>query len=171
MTLIGLGARDSLRTEAGLCLYGSDIDERTTPVEAALEWAIQKVRRRGGARAGNFPGADVVMEQLERGGSRLRVGLKPRERTPIRASLVIRRCFRISIRRRGHIRHLWPVSSGPGCHGLRAEHVVGAEHTALRGRAWQPAAGRGDETAVHSASIQAHLTGERLCNAEIYARA
>jgi aminomethyltransferase len=89
VTLIGLGARDSLRTEAGLCLYGSDIDESTTPVEAALEWAIQKVRRRGGARAGNFLGADVVLEQLERGALRRRVGLKPRERTPVRAGALL----------------------------------------------------------------------------------
>jgi aminomethyltransferase len=89
VTLIGLGARDSLRTEAGLCLYGSDIDESTTPVEAALEWAIQKIRRRSGARAGNFPGADVVLEQLERGAPRCRVGLKPRERTPVRAGVLL----------------------------------------------------------------------------------
>jgi aminomethyltransferase len=89
VTLIGLGARDSLRTEAGLCLYGSDIDESTTPVEAALEWAIQKIRRRGGARAGNFPGAGVVLEQFERGVSRRRVGLKPRERTPVRAGVLL----------------------------------------------------------------------------------
>jgi aminomethyltransferase len=89
VTLIGLGARDSLRTEAGLCLYGSDIDESTTPVEAALEWAIQKIRRRGGARAGNFPGADVVLEQLERGAPRCRVGLKPHERTPVRAGVLL----------------------------------------------------------------------------------
>ena len=87
--LIGLGARDSLRTEAGLCLYGSDIDESTTPVEAALEWAIQKVRRRGGARAGNFPGADALLEQLEDGAPRCRVGLKPRERTPVRAGVLL----------------------------------------------------------------------------------
>jgi aminomethyltransferase len=87
--LIGLGARDSLRTEAGLCLYGSDIDESTTPVEAALEWAIQRIRRRGGARAGNFPGADVVLEQLEGGASRRRVGLKPRTRTPVRAGALL----------------------------------------------------------------------------------
>jgi len=89
VTLIGLGARDSLRTEAGLCLYGSDIDESTTPVEAALQWALQKARRRGGARAGNFPGADVVLEQLERGASRRRVGLKPHERTPVRAGALL----------------------------------------------------------------------------------
>lgn len=87
--LIGLGARDSLRTEAGLCLYGSDIDESTTPVEAGLEWAIQKVRRRGGARTGNFPGAEVVLEQIERGAPRRRVGLRPRERTPVRAGSLL----------------------------------------------------------------------------------
>jgi aminomethyltransferase len=61
---IGLGARNSLRLEAGLCLYGNDIDTTTTPVEAALNWAIQKVRRTGGARAGGFPGADRVLAQL-----------------------------------------------------------------------------------------------------------
>jgi aminomethyltransferase len=87
--LIGLGARDSLRIEAGLCLYGSDIDESTTPVEAGLEWAIQQVRRRDGARAGNFSGADVVLEQLERGAPRYRVGLKPRERTPVRGGVLL----------------------------------------------------------------------------------
>jgi len=58
---IGLGARDSLRLEAGLCLYGADLDEATTPVEGGLSWAIQKVRRRGGYRAGGFPGADVIL--------------------------------------------------------------------------------------------------------------
>lgn len=82
---IGLGARDSLRLEAGLCLYGADIDGETTPVEAALEWAIQKVRRRGGTRTGGFPGADVVLDQLIQGASRRRVGLKPVDRMPVRA--------------------------------------------------------------------------------------
>jgi aminomethyltransferase len=61
----GLGARNSLRLEAGLCLYGNDIDTTTTPVEAALTWAIQKVRRSAGARAGGFPGADKVLAQLQ----------------------------------------------------------------------------------------------------------
>ncbi len=89
VTLVGLGARDSLRTEAGLCLYGCDIDESTTPVEAALGWAIAKVRRRGGARGGHFPGADVVLEQLERGAPRCRVGLKPRGRAPVRAGVLL----------------------------------------------------------------------------------
>ena len=67
---IGLGARDSLRLEAGLCLYGHDIDTTTTPVEAALEWSIQKSRRNGGARAGGFPGADKILAQLENGAPR-----------------------------------------------------------------------------------------------------
>ena len=82
--LIGLGARDSLRLEAGLCLYGSDIDETTTPVEAALEWSIQKSRRAGGARAGGFPGADIILDQLEKGVTRRRVGLLPDGRAPVR---------------------------------------------------------------------------------------
>jgi aminomethyltransferase len=83
---IGLGARNSLRLEAGLCLYGNDIDTTTTPVEAALNWAIQKVRRTGGARAGGFPGADKVLAQLD--GTlpltRKRVGLVALERVPVR---------------------------------------------------------------------------------------
>ncbi len=89
VTLVGLGARDSLRTEAGLCLYGCDFDESTTPVEAALGWAIPKVRRWRGARGGHFPGADVVLEQLERGAPRCRVGLKPRGRAPVRAGVLL----------------------------------------------------------------------------------
>jgi aminomethyltransferase len=82
---IGLGARDSLRLEAGLCLYGSDIDERTTPVEAGLSWAIQKVRRRRGAREGGFPGAPIILGQFEHGAPRHRVGLRPEGRAPVRA--------------------------------------------------------------------------------------
>jgi aminomethyltransferase len=82
---VGLGARDSLRLEAGLCLYGSDIDTTTSPVEAALEWAIQKARRKGGARAGGFPGADRILDELENGAVRRRVGLKPEGMAPVRA--------------------------------------------------------------------------------------
>ncbi|OJU29067.1 MAG: glycine cleavage system protein T [Nitrobacter sp. 62-13] len=81
---IGLGARDSLRLEAGLCLYGHDIDTTTTPVEAALEWSVQKSRRSGGARAGGFPGADVILSQLEQGASRRLIGLLPEGRAPVR---------------------------------------------------------------------------------------
>jgi aminomethyltransferase len=86
---IGLGARDSLRLEAGLCLYGHDIDAGTTPVEAALEWAIQKVRRRGGDRAGGFPGATRILEELETGAARRRVGLRPEGRAPMREGVEI----------------------------------------------------------------------------------
>jgi aminomethyltransferase len=81
---IGLGARDSLRLEAGLCLYGHDIETTTTPVEAALQWSIQNSRRPGGARAGGFPGAEVILPQLEQGPPRRRVGLKPQGRAPVR---------------------------------------------------------------------------------------
>lgn len=83
---IGLGARNSLRLEAGLCLYGNDIDTTTTPVEAGLNWAMQKVRRNGGARAGGFPGADKVLAQLDgtQPAQRLRVGLVGLERVPVR---------------------------------------------------------------------------------------
>jgi aminomethyltransferase len=81
---IGLGARDSLRLEAGLCLYGHDIDTTTTPVEANLNWSIQKSRRTGGARAGGFPGAETILKQLAGGASRKRVGIKPEGRAPVR---------------------------------------------------------------------------------------
>jgi aminomethyltransferase len=81
---IGLGARDSLRLEAGLCLYGHDIDATTTPVEAALEWSIQKSRRTGGARSGGFLGADKILGQLDQGAPRRRVGLRPEGRAPVR---------------------------------------------------------------------------------------
>ncbi len=81
---IGLGARDSLRLEAGLCLYGHDMNNETTPIEASLLWAISKVRRADGARAGGFPGAEQVFAQQQNGVSRKRVGLLPQERTPVR---------------------------------------------------------------------------------------
>ncbi len=81
---IGLGARDSLRLEAGLCLYGHDIDTNTTPVEGALEWSVQKIRRAGGARVGGFPGAEKILAQFSDGAARRRVGLKPEGRAPVR---------------------------------------------------------------------------------------
>ncbi len=82
--LIGLGARDSLRLEGGLCLYGHDVDETVTPAQAALTWAIQKVRRTGGARAGGFVGANVVLGEIANGAPRKRVGLIPEGRAPMR---------------------------------------------------------------------------------------
>lgn len=81
---IGLGARDSLRLEAGLCLYGHDMNSTTTPVEASLLWAVSKARRADGPRAGGFPGAAQVFAQQQAGVARKRVGLLPQERTPVR---------------------------------------------------------------------------------------
>jgi aminomethyltransferase len=80
----GLGARDTLRLEAGLCLYGHDIDETTSPVEAGLTWAIQKVRRPGGARAGGYPGAAAIEAQLGGAAPSKRIGLLGLERVPVR---------------------------------------------------------------------------------------
>ena len=86
---IGLGARDSLRLEAGLCLYGHDIDTTTSPVEAGLTWAIQKARRAGGAREGGFPGAGRILRELAEGPARLRMGLRPEGRAPMREGVEI----------------------------------------------------------------------------------
>ena len=88
---VGLGARNSLRLEAGLCLYGNDIDTTSTPVEASLNWAMQKVRRTGGARAGGFPGADKILAQLDNPASlsRKRVALMASTRVPVREPAVL----------------------------------------------------------------------------------
>ncbi|MEM1074056.1 MAG: glycine cleavage system aminomethyltransferase GcvT [Pseudomonadota bacterium] len=86
---IGLGARDSLRLEAGLCLYGQDIDVETGPVAAGLGWSIQKVRRPGGARAGGFPGADAIFAEMAETPPQRRVGLIPVGRAPMRAGVAL----------------------------------------------------------------------------------
>lgn len=86
---IGLGARDSLRLEAGLCLYGHDLDTETTPVESSLLWALTKSRRADGERPGGYPGADIIMAQIAEGVSRKRVGLKPTGRMPVREGAVL----------------------------------------------------------------------------------
>ena len=99
----GLGARDTLRLEAGLCLYGHDIDATTSPVEAGLSWAIQKVRRPGGERAGGYPGADVIASHLAGEAPSKRVGLLGMERAPVREGTVI-------VDAHGH--HLGTVTSG-----------------------------------------------------------
>jgi aminomethyltransferase len=85
----GLGARDTLRLEAGLCLYGHDINETTSPVEAALTWAIQKVRRPGGTRAGGYPGAAAIEAQLAGSPPSKRVGLIGLERVPVREGTLL----------------------------------------------------------------------------------
>lgn len=86
---IGLGARDSLRLEAGLCLYGHDLDQSTTPVEGSITWAIQKVRRAGGEREGHFVGADVILGQFDSGVARKRVGFTVEGKAPVREGVEI----------------------------------------------------------------------------------
>lgn len=86
---IGLGARDSLRLEAGLCLYGHDLDAETTPVESSLLWALSKPRRASGTRPGGYPGSEVILKQLSEGVSKKRVGIKPEGRMPVRDGAVL----------------------------------------------------------------------------------
>ena len=137
---IGLGARDSLRLEAGLCLYGSDIDESTTPVEAGLTWAIQKVRRRGGGREGGFPGAATILGQLEHGASRHRVGLRPEGRAPVRAGATL-------FAEEGAGVQIGSVTSGGFGPSLNAPIAMGYLPTAL---------------AVPGTTVFAELRGKRL---------
>ncbi|KQP52079.1 glycine cleavage system aminomethyltransferase GcvT [Methylobacterium sp. Leaf106] len=86
---VGLGARDSLRLEAGLCLHGADIDAGIDPVEAGLSWAIPSVRRLDGARAGGFPGAPLILDPVAHGPARRRVGLRPEGPTPVRGGALL----------------------------------------------------------------------------------
>ncbi len=124
---IGLGARDSLRLEGGLCLYGHDIDTESTPIEAALNWAIQKVRRTGGARAGGFPGADVILQQIEDGAVRKRVGLLPEGRAPMREGVAL---F-ASAEGGDQIGAITSGGFGPTAGSPVAMGMVAAQHSAL----------------------------------------
>lgn len=89
---VGLGARDTLRLEAGLCLYGHDMNSETTPVSAGLEWSISKARRTGAARQGGFPGADIILEQMRMGTKKKRVGLKVEGKAPVREGAELVNC-------------------------------------------------------------------------------
>ena len=119
MKPIGLGARDSLRLEAGLCLYGHDIDATTSPVEAALAWSIQKRRR----EEGGFPGAERIQRELADGPARMRVGIKPEGRAPAREGTEIRD-DRGRADRQGHVRRLRPDRQRPGRDGLRRARLA-----------------------------------------------
>lgn len=121
---VGLGARDSLRLEAGLCLYGHDIDATTTPVEANLVWALSKSRRAGGARPGGYPGADVVLRQLAQGTARQRAGFLPRDRVPVREGAQL-------LDERGRI--VGKVTSGGFGPTLRRPVAMGYVETAFSG--------------------------------------
>ncbi|MDQ6680351.1 MAG: glycine cleavage system aminomethyltransferase GcvT [Pseudomonadota bacterium] len=132
----GLGARDTLRLEAGLCLYGHDIDINTTPIEAGLTWAIQKVRRAGGARAGHYPGAAVIDAQLATGAICKRVGLVGLERIPVREGALV---FDASGHKLGHVTSgtVGPTVDRPVAMAyLGADHaIVGHEvHADVRGK-------------------------------------
>ena len=154
---VGLGARDSLRLEAGLCLYGHDIGTTTTPVEAALTWAIQKVRRPGGAREGGYPGADVIGKQLTVGAMSKRVGLVGLERAPVREGTVIVDAARPQAGRR-HQRHARPHRQPAGGHGLPARRPRHGRPRGLRRGARQaPADARGPD-AVHAQPLLPRLS-------------
>ncbi len=119
---IGLGARDSLRLEAGLCLYGHDLTPQTTPVEAGLTWTIAKVRRPGSQRAGGFPGDNRILQQLVDGASRRLVGLRPRGRAPVRAGADLMDA------NGGSIGIVTSGGFGPTVGGPVAMGYVGSEH-------------------------------------------
>ena len=121
---IGLGARDTLRLEAGLCLYGHDIDTTTSPIEAGLQWAIQKVRRPGGERANGYPGADRIGRELTQGTSRRRVGLIGQERAPVREGTAL---FTVDGQTVGRVTS---GTLGPTVNQPIAMGWVAAEHTA-----------------------------------------
>ena len=153
---IGLGARDSLRLEAGLCLYGHDIDTTTTPVEGALEWSIQKSRRHGGARAGGFPGADKILAQLEKGAPRRRVGLqagRPRPGARRRAAVRGRNVIRTD--RQGHLGRLRPEPQCAGRDGLSAGFARRRGRAGVRRIARRATAAAGRRHALRSQYLQA----------------
>jgi aminomethyltransferase len=132
----GLGARDTLRLEAGLCLYGHDINTTTTPIEAGLTWALQKVRRPGGARAGHYPGAAVLEGQLAQGVAIKRVGLVGLERLPVREGAPL-------VDAHGHV--LGHVTSGtlsPGVNQPIAMAYLPAQHAVVGHELWAEVRGK-----------------------------
>jgi len=114
----GLGARDTLRLEAGLCLYGADLDETTTPIEAGLAWTINKRRR----EEGGFPGDEIILRQMAEGPPRRRVGLKPEGRTPARPHT------RVTDRYGKEVGEVTSGAYGPSVGGPVAVGYVDAEH-------------------------------------------
>ncbi|MEM6304982.1 MAG: glycine cleavage system aminomethyltransferase GcvT [Pseudomonadota bacterium] len=129
---VGLGARDALRLEAGLCLYGHDMDADVNPVEAGLAWAIQKVRRPGGGRAGGFPGAQLVFDGLAQGPARQRVGLQPEGRAPMREGVSL-----FDAASGGHlIGQITSGGFGPSVGGPVAMGYVRAAQAAIGTRLW-----------------------------------
>ena len=161
----GLGARDSLRLEAGLPLYGSDIDETTTPVEAGLAWAITRARRSGGAREGGFPGAGIILKQLDAGARARRVGLRacgrraPRARAIVRggAPLYAEADAKTAV---GAVTSggFGPSLDGPIAMGYVPAALRCARNARLRRASRQAAAFDRDRASLHHAEIQARLS-------------
>ncbi|SLN52708.1 Aminomethyltransferase [Roseivivax jejudonensis] len=130
---IGLGARDSLRLEAGLCLYGHDLDPATSPVEAALSWSIGKARRANGARAGGFPGDARILRELSEAAPRMRVGLKPEGRAPMREGVEL---FAAEEDGATAVGHITSGGFGPSVEGPVAMGYVPAAMAAPGTRLW-----------------------------------
>ena len=135
---IGLGARDSLRLVAGLCRYGHDVNAMTGPVEAGLSWALQKVRRAGGARAGGFPGSDAVLQAFSEGVARKRVGLRPEGRAPMREGVQL---FDADAGG-AQIGTVTSGGFGPSVGGPVAMGYVTAEHANAGARIWGEVRGK-----------------------------
>jgi aminomethyltransferase len=146
----GLGARDTLRLEAGMCLYGHDIDQTTYPIEAGLGWAIQKVRRAGGERAGGYPGSGVIDGQLAVGATNRRVGLVGLERVPVREGAEI-------VDAQGH--KLGVVTSGtlaPTVDKPIAMAYLAANHTALNNEVYAVVRGKRQPMRVSALPFAPH---------------
>ncbi len=152
----GLGARDSLRLEAGLCLFGNDIDELTTPVEAGLAWVIGKRRR----ERWDFPGAAAIRDQLQHGTHRHRVGISLEGRAPARAGAEIVAADGTAA---GTVTSggFSPTLERPDRHGLRAQRSRRAGHIAVSARPRQAAAGACRRPALRSAPLRT-LTSRAL---------
>jgi aminomethyltransferase len=146
----GLGARDTLRLEAGLCLYGHDINETTTPIEAGLTWAIQKVRRPGGPRAGHYPGASAIEGQLATGASRKRVGLLGLERIPVREGAII-------VDGKGHkLGHVTSGTLSPSVNKPIAMAYLAANHAAASHEVYADVRGKGQPMRVAPMPFSPH---------------
>jgi aminomethyltransferase len=146
----GLGARDTLRLEAGLCLYGHDINDTTTPVEAGLTWAIQKVRRPGGARAGHYPGAAAIEAQLASGAAIKRAGLLGLERVPVREGVQL-------FDKQGHkLGHVTSGTLAPTVNQPIAMAYLAANHTAAGHEVHAEVRGKRYPMRVHSMPFAPH---------------
>ena len=156
---VGLAARDTLRLEAGLCLYGADIDAGTTPVMAGLTWAIQPIRRHGGERVGEFPGAPIILDELERGPAIHRVGLAPEGRMPVRAGtpLFVEEAGEAPV---GHVTSggFGPSLGRPIAMGYVPHGPVGARNQTVRRSSRQAAAGDSHAPSLCPAPLQTQLS-------------